>query len=75
MYDLRHLIVASQEDGCFVSDRFVDKKQEVKVKAGMIRYDSNLSGSEHSGQHTRRGSIQSIANGKMMFEVKCIDHG
>ena len=67
MYDLRHLIVTSQEEGCFVSDRFVGQKQEVKVKAGMIRYDSNVLGAEHSGQHTRRGSIQSIANGKLMF--------
>ena len=74
-YDLRHLIVTSQEDGCFVTDRFVGQKQEVKVKAGMIRYDSNFSGAEHSGQHTRRGSIQSVANGKLMFEVKCLDHG
>jgi len=76
LYDLRHLLVCGhQEEGVFVTDKFIDQKPEVKVQAGFIRYDSNYLSSEHSGQHTRRGSIQSIANTQMALEVKCPDHG
>ena len=57
-----------------MTDKFLGSKPEVKIQAGFIRYDSNYLNSE-SGNHTRRGSIQSIANNKIIFEVKCSDHG
>lgn len=73
-YDLRHLILTSQqsneEEQLFVTDKFIATRTQPKIGANTPR------GEVVEGQHmTRRGSIQSIANtNKMLLEVRCSDH-
>ena len=73
-YDLRHLILvqhnSNDDEELFVTDKFVSSKAQPKV-SNTPR--DTLSG-EGSQNMTRRGSIQSIANNKMLVEVRCAEH-